>query len=73
MADNTITQDKEQITIGAAATYAEAIPILVAAYPALKKRFARAKVKLHLASAATGEGVPEIVAELAKLAGKRSD
>ncbi|MDP2333074.1 MAG: xanthine dehydrogenase small subunit [Reyranella sp.] len=37
----TIAQDKEQITIGAAATYAEAMPILIAAYPALKTYLAR--------------------------------
>lgn len=36
------------------------------AYPALKKRFARLKVKLRLVSAATGEGVPELVNELAE-------
>ena len=37
------------------------------AYPALKKRFARAKVKLHLVSAATGEGVRELVDALTPL------
>ena len=36
-----ITEDKERITIGAAATYADAMPILVAAYPALKTYLAR--------------------------------
>jgi GTP-binding protein len=36
------------------------------AYPALKKRFARLKVKLRLVSAATGEGVTELVNELAE-------
>ena len=41
MADNTISQDKEQITIGAAATYAEAMPALIAAYPALKAYLSR--------------------------------
>ena len=33
--------DKEQITIGAAATYAEAMPTLIAAYPALRTYLAR--------------------------------
>ncbi|MBX9942978.1 MAG: xanthine dehydrogenase small subunit [Reyranella sp.] len=33
--------DKERITIGAAATYAEAQPVLLAAYPALKTYLAR--------------------------------
>ncbi|MDP1836876.1 MAG: xanthine dehydrogenase small subunit [Reyranella sp.] len=36
-----ITEDKEQITIGAAATYAAALPTLIAAYPALKTYLAR--------------------------------
>ena len=36
-----ITQDKERITIGAAATYADAMPTLIAAYPALKTYLAR--------------------------------
>lgn len=36
-----ITEDKEQITIGAAATYAEAMPVLIRAYPALKTYLAR--------------------------------
>ncbi len=36
-----IAEDKEQITIGAAATYAEALPALIAAYPALKTYLAR--------------------------------
>ncbi len=36
-----ITEDKEQITIGAAATYAAAMPTLIAAYPALKTYLAR--------------------------------
>jgi xanthine dehydrogenase small subunit len=36
-----ITEDKERITIGAAATYAEAMPTLIAAYPALKTYLAR--------------------------------
>jgi GTPase len=40
------------------------IPEVREAYPALKKRFQRAKLKLHLVSAATREGLPEIVAEL---------
>ena len=34
------------------------------AYPALKKRFARAKVKLHLVSAASRDGLDPLVAEL---------
>ncbi|MFI4998900.1 MAG: xanthine dehydrogenase small subunit [Reyranellales bacterium] len=36
-----IVEDKEQITIGAAATYAEAMPALILAYPALKTYLAR--------------------------------
>ena len=36
-----ITEDKEQITIGAAVTYAAAMPVLIAAYPALKTYLAR--------------------------------
>jgi len=36
-----ITQDKARITIGAAVTYADAMPVLVAAYPALKNYLAR--------------------------------
>jgi len=36
-----IAEDKEQITIGAAATYADAMPTLIAAYPALKTYLAR--------------------------------
>ncbi|MGQ0583218.1 MAG: xanthine dehydrogenase small subunit [Reyranella sp.] len=36
-----ITEDKEQVTIGAAATYAAAMPTLIAAYPALKTYLAR--------------------------------
>ena len=36
-----ITEDKEQITIGAGATYAAAMPTLIAAYPALKAYLAR--------------------------------
>ena len=36
-----ITEDKEQITVGAAATYADAMPTLIAAYPALKTYLAR--------------------------------
>jgi xanthine dehydrogenase small subunit len=37
----TIAEDKEQITIGAAVTYADAMPVLIAAYPALKTYLAR--------------------------------
>jgi GTP-binding protein len=40
------------------------LPEVREAYPALKKRFARAKVKLHLVSAATREGVDDLVAAL---------
>jgi len=36
-----IAEDKEQVTIGAAATYADAMPTLIAAYPALKTYLAR--------------------------------
>lgn len=40
------------------------LPEVREAYPALKRRFARAKVRLHLVSAATGEGTTELLAEL---------
>lgn len=43
------------------------LPEVRDAYPKLKARFARAKVKLYLVSAATGEGVDEIVRELAQI------
>ncbi len=36
-----IAEDKEQITIGAAVTYADAMPVLIAAYPALRTYLAR--------------------------------
>jgi xanthine dehydrogenase small subunit len=36
-----IAQDEERVAIGAAATYAEAMPTLIAAYPALKSYLAR--------------------------------
>ena len=36
-----ITENEEQITIGAAATYADAMPILITAYPALKTYLTR--------------------------------
>ncbi len=44
------------------------LPDVKDAYPALKKRFARFKVKLHLFSAATGEGVDDLALELFRLA-----
>jgi GTP-binding protein len=40
------------------------LPEVREAYPALKKRFARAKIKLHLVSAANREGLPEMVDRL---------
>lgn len=49
------------------------LPDVVEAYPALKKRFARLKVKLHLISAATGEGLPAIVESLAQLGTKAEE
>jgi xanthine dehydrogenase small subunit len=36
-----ITEDKKEVTIGAAATYAQAMPLLVANYPALRTYLAR--------------------------------
>lgn len=40
------------------------LPEVRAAFPALKKRFGRAKIALHLLSAATGEGMPEMISAL---------
>jgi GTP-binding protein len=40
------------------------VPEVREAYPALKKKFARSKVKLHLVSAATKEGLDEVLAAL---------
>jgi len=40
------------------------------AYPALKKQFAKKKIKLHLVSAATGLGVRELSVELYKMISK---
>lgn len=42
------------------------------AYPALKKAFAKKKIPLHLVSAATGEGVRELVFALWKVAKKKT-
>jgi GTP-binding protein len=44
------------------------LPDVKEAYPALKKRFARLKVKLHLVSAATREGLDDLTLELFRLA-----
>ncbi len=43
------------------------LPDVREAYPALKKRFARSKVKLHLVSAATREGLEELLIEIYRL------
>jgi GTP-binding protein len=40
------------------------LPEVREAYPALKRRFARAKVRLYLLSAATGEGTDQVTLEL---------
>jgi GTPase len=40
------------------------LPDVQEAYPALKKRFGRAKIPLHLISAVTGEGMPAMIAAL---------
>jgi len=40
------------------------LPEVREAYPDLKKRFKRAKIDLHLISAATGQGMPEMIAAL---------
>jgi GTPase len=40
------------------------IPEVREAYPALKKRFGRANIPLHVISAATGEGMPALIAAL---------
>ena len=42
------------------------IPEVREAYPKLKKAFAKKKIALHLVSAATGEGVRELMLELWK-------
>jgi len=46
-------------------------PEVVEAYPALKERFAERGVDLRLVSAVSREGLPDLVAELAALVGKR--
>jgi GTPase len=48
------------------------LPEVREAYPALRRRFKRAKIDLHLVSAATREGLDALVAEIAKpaLAGR---
>ena len=43
------------------------LPEVREAYPALKKRFSKAGVKLRLVSAATREGLDELLAELAEM------
>jgi GTP-binding protein len=43
------------------------IPEVREAYPALKKRFQRAKIKLYLVSAATKEGTDEVLHELFRI------
>jgi len=43
------------------------LPEVKEAYPALKKRFKRAKIDLHLFSAATGEGVRELLDALYRI------
>jgi len=40
------------------------IPETREAYPALKKKFARKKIELHAISAATGEGVPQVLEKI---------
>jgi GTP-binding protein len=40
------------------------IPEVREAYPALKKRFGRAKIPLHLISAVTGDGMPALIVAL---------
>jgi GTP-binding protein len=49
------------------------LPDVREAYPALKKRFSRLKVKLHLVSAATGEGIDPLSLELFRLAKSGSE
>ncbi|MDI3282390.1 GTPase ObgE [Polyangium sp. 15x6] len=50
------------------------LPEVKEAYPAIRKRFKRAKIDLHLVSAATGEGMPELIAALWQMVteGRRS-
>jgi len=43
------------------------LPEVREAYPKLKKAFAKKKIKLHLVSAATGDGVRELMFELWKI------
>jgi len=47
------------------------IPEVREAYPKLKKAFAKKKIELHLISAATGEGVRDLVVALWKIASKK--
>jgi GTP-binding protein len=47
------------------------LPEVREAYPALKKAFAKKKIKLHLVSAATGAGVREVLLALWKIVGKK--
>ena len=47
------------------------IPEVREAYPKLKKAFAKKKIKLHLISAATGDGVRELSIALWKIASKK--
>ncbi len=47
------------------------IPEVREAYPKLKKAFAKKKIKLHLVSAATGDGVRDLLIALWKIASKK--
>ena len=47
------------------------LPEVRDAFPSLKKAFAKKKIRLHLVSAATGEGVRDLLFELWKLAKKK--
>jgi GTP-binding protein len=49
------------------------LPDVREAYPALKRRFSKAKVKLHLISAATHEGIEDLVNELYARVTERRD
>lgn len=49
------------------------LPDVQEAFPALAKKFKRKGIKLFLTSAATGQGVPELIAEMSRVLSGRDD